>query len=198
MMVQATSGSNWADQVTLTVANVHPEGSSIIPVPGYMDRAEFVWTPGRQFGGYSQDVCFRAQGTAGPARTVKNTTLCVRMTVVKCMWNVGAGETLDSIAALFGSNYVQMWALNVEKDSPDADLAPGDKVRIGHMYQVRSTDNLRYLTVQFATTRDTIVTLNNGMLADSLGDKDALADVAGMNMCILPHSCVGYNQVEQA
>ena len=88
MLVQATSGSNWADQVTLTVANVHPEGSSIIPVPGFMDRAEFVWTPGRQFGGYSQDVCFRAQGTAGPARTVKNTTLCVRMTVVKCMWNV--------------------------------------------------------------------------------------------------------------
>jgi hypothetical protein len=48
---------------------------------------------------------------------------------------------------------MQLWALNAEKDSPDAVLKEKDLVRIGHMYQIRKTDNIRYLSVQFATTR---------------------------------------------
>jgi hypothetical protein len=51
------------------------------------------------------------------------------------------------------SGVVQLWALNSEKDSPDAVLKEKDLVRIGHMYQIRRTDNIRYLSVQFATTR---------------------------------------------
>ena len=46
-----------------------------------------------------------------------------------------------------------MWALNSERNSPDLPLKPGDKLSIGHKYQLRATDNFRYLSVQFATTR---------------------------------------------
>lgn len=48
---------------------------------------------------------------------------------------------------------VQMWALNPERNSPDQVVKPADKVAIGHKYQLRATDNFRYLAVQFATTR---------------------------------------------
>ena len=46
-----------------------------------------------------------------------------------------------------------MWALNSDRNSPDLPLKPGDKLFIGHKYQLRATDNFRYLSVQFATTR---------------------------------------------
>jgi len=48
---------------------------------------------------------------------------------------------------------MQMWALNPERNSPDQVVKPADKIAIGHKYQLRSTDNFRYLSVQFATTR---------------------------------------------
>ncbi len=47
----------------------------------------------------------------------------------------------------------QMWALNSDRNSPDMPIKPGDKLSIGHKYQLRATDNFRYLSVQFATTR---------------------------------------------
>lgn len=50
-------------------------------------------------------------------------------------------------------NLEQMWALNSDRNSPDLPLKPGDKLSIGHKYQLRATDNFRYLSVQFATTR---------------------------------------------
>ena len=50
-------------------------------------------------------------------------------------------------------HYMQMWALNPERSSPDDVIKPGDKIAIGHKYQMRATDNFRYLSVQFATTR---------------------------------------------
>jgi len=48
---------------------------------------------------------------------------------------------------------MQMWALNPERNSPDQVVKPADKIAIGHKYQLRSTDNFRYLSVQFATSR---------------------------------------------
>jgi len=89
-----------------------------------------------------------------------------------------------------------MWALNPERSSPDDVIKPGDKIAIGHKYQMRATDNFRYLSVQFATTRGTIELLNydlmaaNTLLAKLPGDKDPLAHWAGKEICILPHSCV--------
>ena len=50
-----------------------------------------------------QDVCFKAldQGAVP-------TKMCIRFSVNSCKWQVSAGQSLDSIASLFGSNYVQV------------------------------------------------------------------------------------------
>ena len=50
-----------------------------------------------------QDVCFKAvdQGAVP-------TKMCIRFSVNSCQWQVSAGQSLDSIASLFGSNYVQV------------------------------------------------------------------------------------------
>ena len=50
-----------------------------------------------------QDVCFRA-ADSGAAATV----LCIKVSVNSCRWHASAGQSLDSIATLFGSNYVQV------------------------------------------------------------------------------------------
>lgn len=188
--------ANWMDPVTLAVDGVHPDGSSITPVPGEMATFMFKWTPARSFGGWSQDVCFRAADSGA-----ESTRLCMSVSVNSCRWHASAGQSLDSIATLFGSNYVQMWALNPERNSPDQVVKPADKVAIGHKYQLRATDNFRYLAVQFATTRATIEMLNldlvaaNSLLTSLPGDKDPLVHWAGREICILPHSCVDHSTV---
>ena len=60
---------------------------------------------------------------------------------------------------------MQMWALNPERVSPDEPVLPGQTLNIGHLYQLRQTDNFRYLSVQFSTTRETIEMLNFGLAA---------------------------------
>lgn len=195
----AAGDSNWMDPVTLAVHGVHPDGSSIVTGTGQVATFIWKWTPSRAFGGWSQDVCFRA-ADSGAAATV----LCMKVTVNSCRWHASEGQSLDSIASIFGSNYVQMWALNPDRYSPDQPVKPGDKLAIGHKYQLRSTDNFRYLSVQFATTRTTIELLNydlwasNSLLPKLPGDKDALDHWAGNEICILPHSCVDHGKVTTA
>ena len=50
-----------------------------------------------------QDICFRAADSGA-----ESTTLCITVSVKSCRWHASAGQSLDSIATLFGSNYVQV------------------------------------------------------------------------------------------
>ncbi|EKX47924.1 hypothetical protein GUITHDRAFT_106472 [Guillardia theta CCMP2712] len=126
--------------------------------------------------GDSQAICFRAVNSISDV----SSEACVQVAVNRCSWSVNQGQTLAEIATIFGSNFVQ----------------PGTSISVGHLYTVRSTDNIRYLNVQFATTRATIELLNFDLkaaisaLSQPLGDKDPLAFWSGRQVCILPHSCV--------
>mmetsp|Transcript_48667 Transcript_48667/g.152787 ORF Transcript_48667/g.152787 Transcript_48667/m.152787 type:complete len:200 (-) Transcript_48667:29-628(-) len=139
-----------------------------------------------------QAICFRAVNSISDV----SSEACVQVAVNRCSWSVNQGQTLAEIATIFGSNFVQMWALNPDLVSPDSLLIPGTSISVGHLYTVRSTDNIRYLNVQFATTRATIELLNFDLkaaisaLSQPLGDKDPLAFWSGRQVCILPHSCV--------
>mmetsp|Transcript_2057 Transcript_2057/g.4284 ORF Transcript_2057/g.4284 Transcript_2057/m.4284 type:complete len:638 (-) Transcript_2057:76-1989(-) len=184
---------NWEDAVTLRPDGAHPQGSAVVPTPGTPGRATFTWRPAPSFGGFNQEVCFVASDSGvGGSGAVQTTRMCLRVEVDSCRWYVAPGDTLSSIAEHFGSNYVQLWSLNPTLESPDEALAAGDSVNVGHLYSVRDTDNLRYLSVQFATTRATLELLNFGAIDKAWGDKDPLTSLAGTYMCILPHSCFGY------
>merc|ERR1719183_1829946 len=183
--------ANWMDPVSLARHGQHPIGSRITAVPGHLAAFDFEWTPSASFGGWSKEVCFRASDSGGLP-----TVLCLVVSVRRCLWHASQGQSLASIAALFGTNYVQLWTLNPERSSPDDYVKSGDKIAVGHMYQVRATDNMRYLAVQFATTRGTIEMLNFDLVEANevhnvTGDKDGLVHWAGKDVCILPHSCVG-------
>mmetsp|Transcript_23679 Transcript_23679/g.56633 ORF Transcript_23679/g.56633 Transcript_23679/m.56633 type:complete len:637 (-) Transcript_23679:189-2099(-) len=192
-VVVSAVDDNWVDAVTLKPDGTHPQGSSIIPTPGNPGQATFSWRPGPAFGGLDQDVCFVASDSGvGGTQQVKASTMCFRVEVYACRWSVAPGDTLSGIAAQFGSNYVQMWSLNPGLESPDESLQAGDSVNVGHLYKVRDTDNLRYLAVQFATTRATLELLNFNTIEKTWGDKDRLTALAGSYICILPHSCFGY------
>jgi len=64
-----------------------------------------VWDEELMMCGGVQDVCFRAvdQGAVP-------TKMCIRISVNSCRWQASVGQSLDSIATLFGSNYVQVCA----------------------------------------------------------------------------------------
>jgi len=148
--------ANWDDAVTLMASGTHPTGSQLVAVPGETSTRVFTWQPGPSFGGWEKDVCFEAVDSPVAGRAVQNASLCITLRVEKCVWNVGSGQSLAAIAQIFGTNYVQMWALNPTLVSPDGMLGAGDLVNVGHLYRVRSTDNYRYLSVQFQTTRGQI------------------------------------------
>mmetsp|Transcript_53174 Transcript_53174/g.108475 ORF Transcript_53174/g.108475 Transcript_53174/m.108475 type:complete len:633 (-) Transcript_53174:426-2324(-) len=192
VLVVLAEDANWVDQVSLKASNAHPMGSAVVRTPGEPGRVTFTWRPGPRFGGFDQQVCFEASDSGVGGGAVQSSEMCLRIEVYSCRWLVDRGDSLSSIAAHFGSNYVQMWSLNPGMESPDDSLRPGDSVNVGHLYKVRETDNLRYLSVQFATTRGTLELLNYGAIDKELGDKDALTDLAGQYLCILPHSCAGY------
>ena len=192
--IEATN-ANWKAGTTIAPYGPHPEGSSVVPITGRPSALMFVWQPARHFGGGSNDVCFRAAGLPRPGLETKTTEFCMRVSVNPCRWYAGHGQSLDHIAKVFGSNYVQLWALNSDRESPDGVLEEGTQVMVGHEYQVRASDNFRYLSVQFATTRETLELLNynhfaGGNAAQDIGEKEAMTMLEGQTLCILPHSCV--------
>lgn len=70
---------------------------------GVTNAVDFVWSPGRNFGGSAKQIRFLAEDSKG-----NGTPLDVTVMVEKCVWNVAPGDTLDSIATMFGTNYVQV------------------------------------------------------------------------------------------
>mmetsp|Transcript_48663 Transcript_48663/g.152772 ORF Transcript_48663/g.152772 Transcript_48663/m.152772 type:complete len:190 (-) Transcript_48663:97-666(-) len=68
-----------------------------------------------------QAICFRAVNSISDV----SSEACVQVAVNRCSWSVNQGQTLAEIATIFGSNFVQMWALNPDLVSPDSLLIVG-------------------------------------------------------------------------
>jgi len=72
-----------------------------------------LFRPGRRHGGYKGKVCFVATDTTG-----KTEEKCSTIEVKRCVYCVGEKQSLPDIAWQFDTNWMQLWALNVELDHP--------------------------------------------------------------------------------
>jgi hypothetical protein len=120
------------DQVTnLGLASGYslPTGASItgLALMGNTGHLTFSYTPSPSAGGGMVELCFITNDI--PVSTydrcrggTRSSTKCVKIDVERCRYAVRPKETISDVAALFSTDWVQLWALNPEIREPDYEV----------------------------------------------------------------------------
>eukprot|EP00290_Baffinella_frigidus_P020544 CAMPEP_0180194248 /NCGR_PEP_ID=MMETSP0987-20121128/2942_1 /TAXON_ID=697907 /ORGANISM="non described non described, Strain CCMP2293" /LENGTH=614 /DNA_ID=CAMNT_0022148989 /DNA_START=32 /DNA_END=1877 /DNA_ORIENTATION=- len=145
--------------------------------------ATLSWRPSRFTGAFKETLCFVLSQAGGPGIIPQTSERCVIVRVERCKYLSQAGDTVQSIGALFRSDWLSLWGINVNLTSfvPPA----GTEVLIGRIYTLRSGDTLQTVSKQFGTTVEKIKELNIDLSV--AGAEAALA--ARAEICIFPDTC---------
>ena len=88
-----------------------------------------------------------------------------------------------SIAQSLGVSWLQVWNYNKEDLSrPDLDLAKGQALRVGQLYEVAKGDTMSNVASRFSTTVEMILRMNANY-------DDAALLFPGQQVCITFNSC---------
>jgi LysM repeat protein len=91
---------------------------------------------------------------------------------------------MQDIAAYYGTNWIQLWALNADIVNPDGELMEGSIVSTGHIYSVADGDVLDWVVRKFGSSREQILAHNYDVASS---DMDRIG--IGQPLCIIPNSC---------
>ena len=115
MRVEAQSVNPYSSvSVSVSPSSPLPPSASLVQLPAVSKQtmpsaaALLVWQPSMELGGWSQTICFDGLISAVEGQPRLMSSSCVLLRVARCQWAVGDGDTLDSIAHTFGSNYLQV------------------------------------------------------------------------------------------
>jgi hypothetical protein len=135
------------------------------------------WLPARTQSGLRRKVCIDSA-----TLTTKKITRCFIFHVSKCRYCAQAGETLQSLADSFYTDWLQIWAANTHLTNPH-DFKLYQLVNLGAMYPAREADTLADLAHRFRSDLRTLRLVNPDIeSADEVLVKDA-------PVCILPGIC---------
>lgn len=98
-----------------------------------------------------------------------------------CNATLGDAETLFSVAAAYGTDWVTLWSLN-GGESPDS-WAAGDRYRFAHEYSVRPGETLAAIAARFGTSSNALVDLNYNQITNIY---NPLRVADGDVICVLP------------
>jgi hypothetical protein len=143
--------------------------------------ARLAWTPRRGQEGATYQVCIQMQDSC---RSVPPLEACLNITIVKCQLCLIDGQTLQSVAAEYDTDYLSLYSTNVALSNPDA-LPMGTLVNLGVLYRVQEEDSLHALQGRFLSSVEHMLSLN----PDIRDDAGAEALVEGDRICIAPPLC---------
>ena len=127
-------------------------------------------------------VCFHV---SDPCGITSVQTVCRHITVEKCRICLHGGQTLQSVAAEYGTDYLSLYTANVNVPNPDS-LRQGTLINTGLVYRVLDGDSLFAIASRFFTTVADIVSINPDL------DK-ILSDGGDIHpddrLCMLPPVC---------
>ena len=89
-----------------------------------MVGTEFTWNADINFGGYSEQICFRLTNPIGGSAPTSTSELCVTVAVPRCMYIAqGGDEDVRTIGEIFGLDWLTIWGSNVQVScaAPAAD-----------------------------------------------------------------------------
>jgi LysM repeat protein len=116
--------------------------------------AVFDWIPQKNQEAASYQICFRLQDLCEYA--VKQ-SWCVNISVLKCQICVSQGQTMQSIAADYGSDFLSLYTANVAIQRPQR-LPVGTTLNIGIFYRIQQGDTLSRISERyFASIEKTLL-----------------------------------------
>lgn len=119
-------------------------------------------------------------------------THCIVFEVKRCEMVVREGQQLQQIAAIYHSDWLQLWSHNHDIAHPDMQLSPHQVLHIGHMYDVQPFDKPIDVAKRFGMDAGGLRTLNADLGADLEHELCGSMEECNMvHMCILPNSCTG-------
>jgi len=161
------------------------------------------FAPKHNHGGYEERHCFTVQDSCGGSckddscpGNVDMVTKCVIFKVRRCEMVVRKGQQLQQIAAIYHSDWLQIWSHNDNIYHPDMELQEKQVLNIGHLYDVQPLDKPLDVARRFGMDATSLRTLNadlGHLTNDALMEPlcDSAVDCRDVHLCILPNSCTG-------
>jgi len=145
---------NWNKEVELESESL-PPGAELdhmfSPAEGCVNgqchhrNRDLTWTPAWDQGGLSVTVCINAEDEntgCEPPQQEEYNTVCIQLTVHKCLYAVQSTQHLQEIASIFSTDWLSIYSLNPDIKTPDRLPFDGQLVNIGHMYRIVPGDTL--------------------------------------------------------
>ncbi len=144
---------------------------------------ELVWTPPRGLESSTINVCFRIAGAPGmDPNIVEPERICSKVTVSKCRVCTVPGDTLQSIAKDYRTDWLQLWGANVLVDSP-SNLKDYGYITLGPTYKIsKKSEAMNIVAGTFGMTIDGLVELNPDL-------KGMVTLNQGTDVCVVPPVC---------
>jgi len=191
---------NPGDFVSLAV--IHNKKKEFLPIGSTFENGDcdgqgcatnvaekvFTWVPDCNQGGHSYEICVEAtDGASNSCRGKQQSkSICVTINVKRCLYKADdtQSETLKTVAKCFHTNWLQLWASNVENIHPDDVLkkAGGTVLNVGREYTLKQGETLNHVAGRFGTTLTSLLALN----AD-ISSADGVK--AGQAICVIPNTC---------
>lgn len=150
-------------------------------------QRQFSWTPRWDQGGWNGDICFKVTDLPGGCNDpseVQKTRMCVKVNIARCQYTVQYEQQLQEIAAIYATDWINVWRHNLAIPHPDFVLYKDMQLHVGHVYSVNIRDNLHDIATRFGTSVEWLHHLNADLCLDHKVD-------VNQSLCIISDSCTG-------
>eukprot|EP00291_Cryptomonas_curvata_P024000 CAMPEP_0172163326 /NCGR_PEP_ID=MMETSP1050-20130122/7211_1 /TAXON_ID=233186 /ORGANISM="Cryptomonas curvata, Strain CCAP979/52" /LENGTH=355 /DNA_ID=CAMNT_0012833507 /DNA_START=154 /DNA_END=1221 /DNA_ORIENTATION=- len=168
---------------SIPVANLSGASFSVINLPEEnRSLALFEWTPQR--GQEAQDyiICINLIDFCAYTEVQ---SVCVNITVLKCQVCIARGETMQSVAANFNTDFLSLYTMNVAIQRPHR-ISSGTVLNTGVYYKVQLGDTLATLSSKFFTNEQAIFAMNPDIAASKYQSDST---VPGDRICLSVPVC---------
>jgi hypothetical protein len=170
-------------RITIPVANLSGASFSIISQPEQnRSLALFEWTPQRGQEAQNYKICINLIDFCAYTEAQ---SVCVNVTVLKCQVCIASGETMQSVAASFNTDFLSLYTMNVAIQRPHR-IPSGTVLNTGVYYRVQLGDTLATLSDKLFTTEQAIFAMNPDIAA-SQHQGDSI--VPGERICLAVPVC---------
>jgi hypothetical protein len=144
--------------------------------------ALFEWTPQRGQEAQDYKICINLVDFCAYTEIQ---SVCINITVLKCQVCIASGETIQSVAANFNTDFLSLYTMNVAIQRPHR-IPSGTVLNTGVFYKVQLGDTLATLSDKFFTSKQAIFAMNPDIAASQNQDD---ATVPGDRICLSVPVC---------